>query len=201
MKKKLIVVILVTIFLVGFQLIYRSGITQDKSSVTAKKSHWFLLHRKSAIEYLYFGVPNDVNDSSLLKTFQVKTGNPGSSPTPLPHLLGRKYWVIVNKESSHDNPETAPYFLTLDVSAPSTWPFGPAPYMECRDTLTDEPIQCDWGQPGYFGLHGINTNTDKLSKDDKGSLGCIRHSDEDITYLYTLLSPASEEIRYYIEDI
>ena len=73
-------------------------------------------------------------------------------------------------------------------------PFGPTPYIECDG-------QCNWILPGAFGLHGVNGNSEKLSEFDLGSSGCIRHSNEDITYLYNLLDPEKEEIRYYIEDI
>ena len=92
-----------------------------------------------------------------------------------------------------DNPETAPFFLTLDIPAPETEPYGPVPYEECGG-------QCYWVVPGAFGLHGVAGNPSKLSREDPGSSGCIRHSDEDITYLYSLLSPAKEKIRYYVVD-
>lgn len=52
-----------------------------------------------------------------------------------------------------------------------------------------------------FGLHGTGGQPEKLSKDDPGSSGCIRHKDEDITYLYNLLDPQKEEIRYYVSEI
>jgi len=29
----------------------------------------------------------------------------------------------------------------------------------------------------------------------------VRHRDEDITYIYNLLEPEREEIRYYVEDV
>lgn len=157
-------------------------------------SYWFLLHRKSNQEKLFYGVPDDQTKSTLVKTFVVKTGIPTERPTPLPELLGREYWLIIEKSESFDNPETAPYFLQFDVDAPSEWPYGPAPYMECGGQ------QCDWGMPGYFGLHGTGGDPSKLSDEDPGSSGCVRHSDEDITYLYNLLNPEEEEIRYYIED-
>lgn len=157
------------------------------------KSYWFVLHRKSNIEKLYRGIPGDKSKSELVKTFTVKTGIAGQRPTPLPQLLGRKYWIITDKNKS-DNPETAPYFLTLDIPTSGEWPYGPTPYLECNG-------QCDWITVGYFGLHGTAGNPEKLSRENPGSSGCIRHSDEDITYLYNLLQPEKEEIRYYIEDI
>ena len=166
----------------------------------SKNSHWFLLHRKSNREFLYFGASGDINNSRLVREFQVKTGNSSSSPTPLPKLLGRDYWLIVSKENSADNPETAPYFLQLDIPVSDQWPYGPVPYEECLDDLGNK-TQCDWDLPGYFGLHGVNGNSLKLAEEDPGSSGCIRHSDSDITYLYNLLNPKNQEIRYYIEEI
>lgn len=163
-------------------------------------SYWLLLERKSNKETLYKGVPGDVNNSEIVRVFQVKTGIVGKSPTPLPSLLGREYWKIIKKESSAENPDTAPYFLTLDVPAGPDWPYGPVPYEECIDENTGEKTQCDWVHPGYFGLHGTNRDESKLAKENAGSFGCIRHADEDITYLYNLLEPESQEIRYYIED-
>ena len=160
------------------------------------ESYWLSLDRKMSKEYLYFGTPGEANNSKLIREFQVKTGA-SWSPTPLPELTGREYWNLVNKEPTQ-NPETAPYFLQLDVPVTEDWPYGPVPYNECRDIISGENIQCDWVLPGYFGLHGINGNIDKLSDEDYGSSGCIRHSDEDITYLYNLLDPENEEIRYYV---
>lgn len=152
-----------------------------------------MLNRKSNIEKLYRGVPGNENASTLLKTFVVKTGIPGERPTPLPQLLGKEYWTLVKKEVS-DNPETAPYFLTLDVPTSDEEPYGPTPYLECNG-------QCNWITPGFFGLHGTAGHPEKLSSEDPGSSGCIRHRDEDITYLYNLLEPEKEGIRYYIQDI
>jgi hypothetical protein len=157
-------------------------------------SYWFLLHRKSNKEYLYFGFPGEKQKSLLIKTFTVKTGIPGQRPTPLPELVGRKYWNIVNKMSSEDNPETAPYFLTLDVPITSEIPYGPVPYLECNG-------QCNWELPGTFGLHGVNGDISKLSPANLGSSGCIRHSDDDIVYIYNLLDLKNEGVRYYIKDI
>lgn len=162
---------------------------------TQKKIYWFLLERKSNIEKLYYGEPNNVENSELIKTFVVKTGIPGEKPTPLPQLVGRDYWQLIKKEEAFDNEETAPYFLTLDVPATADEPFGPSPYLECNGE------QCNWELPGYFGLHGIAGNPEKLSEENEGSSGCIRHTDEDITYLYNLLDPETQEIRYYIQDI
>lgn len=163
------------------------------SSETSTSAYWFLLHRKSNTEYLYQGLPGDTNNSTLVKTFKVKTGIPGERPTPLPQLLGREYWILTNKEPT-DNRETSPYFLTLDVPISDEEPFGPEPYPECNG-------QCNWTTPGAFGLHGIAGYPERLSNEDPGSSGCIRHSDEDIAYLYNLLDPQQSEIRYYIKDI
>ena len=169
--------------------------TQDVLSSTAPKHmYWFELHRKSQIEFLYYGEPNNKEESKLVKTFIVKTGIAGERPTPLPQLVGREYWKVIKKEAVIDNPETAPYFLTLDVPAPSIPPYGPEPYTECNG-------QCDWITFGEFGLHGVNGDMSRLSPENPGSSGCIRHSDEDITYLYNLLKPDTEEIRYYILDV
>ncbi len=193
MKKKLILLFVLATSLISL-LAIDGPKAQQKEISSPEKSHWFMLHRKSGIEHLYYGKMGDVNNSRLVKTFQVKSGNPDSSPTPLPNLLGRDYWLVIKKESSSDNPETAPYFLTLNIPVSKDLPYGPDPYSECDG-------QCDWVLPGYFGLHGVNGNSLKLSKDDLGSSGCIRHSDEDITYLFNLLDPEKEEIRYYVEDI
>lgn len=161
---------------------------------TNEEIYWFLLHRESHIEKLYYGNPGDEANSALVKTFPVKTGAPGKKPTPLPQLVGRDYWLLIKKEEAFDNPETAPYFLTLDVPVGEEEPFGPSPYLECDG-------QCNWELPGYFGLHGIAGDPTKLSEENEGSSGCIRHTDEDITYLYNLLNPEQNEIRYYIKNI
>lgn len=190
----MLAVLIISLFtLLAFVSFFNPYTKGNQTQVTPKKSHWLVLKRKSGREFLYYGVLGDVNNSRLIKTFQVKSGS-SSSPTPLPELLGREYWLIIKKESSADNPETAPYFLTLDVPVTEDWPFGPVPYEECDG-------QCDWVLPGYFGLHGVNGNSAKLAAEDRGSSGCVRHSDSDITYLYNLLTPESEEIRYYIEDV
>ncbi|MDO8658255.1 MAG: L,D-transpeptidase [Candidatus Levybacteria bacterium] len=197
MKKKLLVlsVLIISLF---FPLLFATysnpSVKGRKIQVAPKKSHWFVLHRKAGREFLYYGILGEANNSKLVRTFQVKPGIAGQSPTPLPKLLDRDYWLITKKESSADNPETAPYFLTLNIPVTKDWPFGPAAYPECNGS-------CDWVLPGEFGLHGVNGNVSKLSKENRGSSGCVRHSDEDITFLFNLLNPEKEEIRYYIEDI
>lgn len=159
-----------------------------------KKSYWFLLERKSNLEKLYYGIPDSFEKSKLIRTFKVKTGIPGLKPTPLPRLMGRDYWLIVDKLDASDNPETAPYFLVLDVPVKDQAPYGPIPYLECNG-------QCDWETPGYFGLHGVAGIPERLSGDNEGSSGCIRHEDRDITYLYKLLDPKTHPVRYYVRDI
>ena len=198
MNNKSLALVVLGILLTGLILItlnlrlFNTGeVRQDRQP--SQSDYWFLLKRKSNIEEFYQGVPGDIAKSSLIKTFKVKVGIPGERPTPLPQLLGREYWVLTKKASS-DNPETAPYFLTLDVPTKDTEPYGPEPYLECNG-------QCNWITPGEFGLHGTGGNPEKLSEADPGSSGCIRHNDQEITYLYNLLNPENEEIRYYIEDI
>lgn len=166
---------------------------QQKTETQVKNDYWFVLHRKSQKEELLQGEPGNREKSKVVKTFTVKTGRPGERPTPLPQLLGRDYWLITKKQPEPNNPETAPYFITLDVPAPSEPPYGPSPYLECNG-------QCDWVRPGDFGLHGVAGVPERLTDADPGSSGCIRHTDEDITYLYNLLEPEKGEIRYYIED-
>ena len=167
--------------------------SEVKSAYAQPQQYWFMLHRASNIEYLYLGAPADVQNSRLIRTFTVKTGIVGERPTPLPQLVGREYWNIIKKEPS-DNPETGPYFLTLDVPTSEEWPYGPTPYLECDG-------QCDWVTVGYFGLHGVGGDPTKLLVEDPGSSGCIRHSDEDITFLYNLLDMNDAGIRYYIQDL
>lgn len=140
------------------------------------------------------GEPGDRTQSELVRTFKVKTGVRGEKPTPLPQLVGREYWVIEEMWSSQENPETAPYFLALDVPVGEVAPFGPEPYMECNG-------QCNWQLPGRFGLHGVNGNLEKLADVDAGSSGCVRHADEDITYLFHLLHAFAGDIRYYVQDV
>lgn len=170
---------------------------KNKPFVPAKEAisgYWLVYYRKSNIEVLLKGVPGDKNKSRLVRTFRVKGGAPGERPTPLPQLLGKKYWVITKKFDSSENFETSPYFLELNVPASEVEPYGPAPYLECNG-------QCNWQLPGPFGLHGINGDESRLSSENFGSSGCVRHSDKDITYLYNLIDPSKEEVRYYIEDL
>lgn len=199
MKKKLILLIILLIPIAGLFALEIPNKSDQAKIDAPQKSHWLVLHRKTGREFLYYGVLGDTNNSKLVREFQVKTGG-FNSPTPLPQLLGREYWLVTKKESSADNPETAPYFIQLDIPVTEDWPYGPAPYEECRDPFTGGKTQCDWVLPGYFGLHGVNGRISKLSKKDLGSSGCVRHSDSDITYLFNLLNPEKEEIRYYIQD-
>lgn len=164
------------------------------STSTPTEALWFVLHRKSNTEDLYKGPPGNKVASTLQKTFQVKTGRPGERPTPLPQLIEREYWTIIEGHPESSNPETAPYFLTLDIPGIEQPPYGPVPYTECNGS------QCDWVTAGAFGLHGVGGNPSKLSSSDVGSSGCIRHSDDDITYLYNLLDFSGGGIRYYVED-
>lgn len=156
------------------------------------ENYWLALYRNQNIEHLYLGTPGDARKSKLIKTFHVKSGIPEKSPTPLPTKIGKKYWTIVDKYSSKENPETAPYFLELDVPGGKTDPFGPVPYEECNG-------QCYWNLPGAFGLHGVNGDLSRLTDKNSGSSGCIRHTDDDISYLYSLIEP-EKNIRYYIID-
>ncbi|MFW5703936.1 MAG: L,D-transpeptidase [Patescibacteria group bacterium] len=200
--RTIIVPLVIVILLLSCIVIVRNTLTNDGSAVLGRNSdsthqqddiYWFILHRDDEQEYLYYGKPNNIAESKLIRSFSVKTGRPGERPTPLPHLVGRKFWRIIDKTEVSDNPETAPYFLTLDIPAPSEAPYGPEPYNECDG-------QCNWVAAGEFGLHGINGDPSRLTSEDPGSSGCIRHTDEDITFLYNLLDPANEEIRYYIVD-
>jgi len=178
----------------GTPILNNSKINQEVLSATAQKeSYWFVLHRKSNIEYLYRGVAGDKENSTLIKEFKVKTGVPGKRPTPLPKLLGRKFFLITKKFETREIPETAPYFLELNVPTKDEPPYGPEPYLECGGE------QCNWELAGTFGLHGVNGDESRLSEENEGSSGCIRHSDEDIIFLYHLLDPEKEEIRYYVE--
>jgi hypothetical protein len=147
-------------------------------------------------------VAGDKGKSKLVKVFDVKPGIPNEAPTPLPKLLNRKYWKIIDREMRPDSPDVGPHFLTLDIPTSGEWPYGPTPYEECLDPFDGtQGKQCDWILPGYFGLHGIGGDESRLALDNEGSLGCIRHRDEDITYLYKMLNPKESEIRYYIEDV
>lgn len=191
---KLSTIAFAIVFLSTVLFVFYKASSQKESPESNPKNHyWFLLHRTSNMEYLYEGVPGKKEESILVKAFHVKTGRPGERPTPLPHLLGKEYWTIVSKRKATSD-ETAPYFLTLNVPFTNEPPYGPVPYEECNG-------QCNWQLPGEFGLHGVNKKEERLSKENPGSSGCIRHTDEDITYLYNLLEPKKEEIRYYIKDI
>ena len=192
-------IVLLIILLIPFYWAHTNSAPKPQileAAVSMKESHWMSLDRELGKEYLYFGIPGEKDNSKLIRAFQVKTGASWSL-TPIPELLGRDYWIIVNKEPT-ENLETAPYFLQLDIPVTDEWPYGPVPYTECKDVNTGANIQCDWVLPGYFGLHGVGGNESKLSNEDFGSSGCIRHRDEDITFLYNLLDPQNEEIRYYI---
>lgn len=178
---------------IGAYVLLTRPISQPVSPAL-KPQYWMLLKRASNIEYLFYGIPNDPKQSTVKKTFTVKAGVPGKKPTPLPSLVGRDYWLITHKLEAFDNEETAPYFLVLDVPVPSAYPHGPQPYLEC------DGRQCDWELPGYFGLHGVNGDNDRLSLANEGSSGCVRHRDEDITYLYHLFTPEKNPVRYYIVD-
>lgn len=193
--RKIFAIALLLCFILGISLlvVHQAAFLTQKETKPSRNDYWFVLHRKSNKEEFYRGVPGNKEQSVLLKTFTVKTGRPGERPTPLPHLLGKEYWIITKKQPEPDNPETAPYFITLNVPAPNEPPYGPQPYEECNG-------QCDWVRPGDFGLHGIAGDPQKLSNEDPGSSGCIRHTDEDITYLYNVLEPEKMEIRYYVED-
>lgn len=192
-------VIFLLIVGIGAAMLASGSSTDQKQEVLAEKSespkeYWFILHRKSKKEYLYQGTPGDIHNSQLIKEFQVNVGIENERPTPLPKLFGREYWNIIAEFETTTDPETAPYFLTLDIPWSDVYPFGPQPYTECNGA------QCDWVRPGSFGLHGIANTPSKLT--DAGSSGCIRHTDEEITYLYNLLDPSEQKpIRYYIEDV
>jgi hypothetical protein len=194
MKKNTLTFGLIAILIVAFvaYLFIPQKRPAIKKSVTAE-SYWFMLHRKSNRELLYRGISGDATRSVLIKTFPVKTGVPGKKPTPLPSLLKKEYWVLTEKLDAHDNTETGPYFLTLNVPFTEEEPFGPTPYLECNG-------QCNWELPGAFGLHGTGDDPTRLSTENPGSSGCIRHSNEDIAYLYNLLD-LTQEVRYYIQDI
>lgn len=186
--------VLVVVILLGVgRLVFAQNIA-GLPTVQTQDAYWFVLYRKSGIEYLYKGLPGKAKESYVVRRFSVKPGIPGERPTPLPQLAGKEYWLITDKYQVEDNPETAPYFLTLNVPVGEEEPFGPQPYEECNG-------QCNWELPGAFGLHGVNGDMSRLSPENAGSSGCIRHSDRDITYLYDLLDPAREEIRYYVLDI
>ena len=194
MGKNALYIGLIVIFIIalaGYLFIQQKRLTTKKTE--DKKSYWFILNRKSNIEMLYLGKSGDVNQSVLIKTFTVKTGVPGKKPTPLPSLLGKEYWVLTAKLDAGDNTETGPFFLQLNVPFTEEEPYGPTQYLECEG-------QCNWELPGAFGLHGLGDDPSRLSAENPGSSGCIRHSNQDITYLYNLLD-LKDEVRYYIQDI
>lgn len=196
-KMRTFVFMSVTIILIGTLGFLLYKVNRDPKDNTPKvqtQEYWMLLERKSNKEYLYKGVPGDRQESVSVKSFKVKTGVKGKKPTPLPQLVGRDYWNIVDKMESFDNPETAPYFLVLDVPVGESEPYGPEPYLECDG-------QCNWELPGYFGLHGVASDESKLSENNLGSSGCIRHTNRDITYLYNLFEPKKKPIRYYVVDM
>lgn len=194
--KRLLIVLLLGIMCAGAAFFAYTRFVQKMPPQSPKEAHWMLLHRKSNVEYLLYGIPGNREKSKTVRTFTVKAGVPGKKPTPLPQLVGRDYWLITHKLDAKDNEETAPYFLVLDVPIPSSPPFGPEPYKECEGGK-----QCDWEKPGYFGLHGINGDPSRLLPDNEGSSGCVRHKDEDITYLYKTLNPEKNPARYYIRDL
>lgn len=192
-----IILLFALIFIIGIISIIPKQVNLSKrenKEITKENNYWLFLHRKSNKEYLYQGVPGDLSKSELIKLFTVKTGIPNEAPTPLPKILGKKYWRIIDKEMEPDSQNVGPHFLTLDIPSDGEYPFGPTPYEECIG-------QCNWLIPGYFGLHGVGGDLSKLSANDPGSLGCVRHKDEDITYLYNVINPKEQEVRYYIEDI
>jgi hypothetical protein len=194
----LLILCLIVISFAGFLLLNNNS-SHSKLTVLSEQAkqqdeYWFLLHRKSKKEFLYKGIPGDATNSALQKEFTVNVGILNERPTPLPQLAGREYWNIIAEYDTKDDPETSPFFLTLDIPWSDEYPYGPQPYAECGGK------QCDWVRPGSFGLHGIAGNPEKLT--DEGSSGCIRHTDEEITYLYNLLNPSEQNpIKYYIEDV
>lgn len=156
-------------------------------------SYWFRLNRRENIETLNYG-PNNLPQLSLMVWFfRVKTGVPGQKPTPLPQKTGRPFWLVIDKYQTRDNPETAPFFLVLDVPGTETSPFGPRPYRECAG-------QCNWKIPGYFGLHGVAGVESRLTIPEPGSSGCVRHRDFDISFLYHVLDPRRNPIPYFIPE-
>lgn len=189
--KKIIVTIFILFISIPLFLLIPFLSLQD-TITSESKQYWLLLYRHSNKELLYYGVPGEQENSNLLRSFSVKTGIPSQRPTPLPSLVGREYWNIINAIDAKDNVETAPFFLTLDIPHTESPPYGPKPYSECNG-------QCNWIVPGAFGLHGVASDNSKISVDNEGSSGCIRHTDEDITFLYNLLNNKFP-IRYYIID-
>ena len=118
--KKTLTLILTSIFLtivlfIQLEVSREGKVSRVSGGVQQNKSFWFILYRKSNQELLYFGEPGNKNDSALIKVFRVKSGIPNQRPTPLPNLLGRDYWLITQKFETADNPETSPYFSTLNI--------------------------------------------------------------------------------------
>lgn len=188
------ILLLITVFLISFfTTSYFTIAKHDLPENEPRKQYWFILYRASNLEQLFLGEPGNAEKSTLVRTFKVKSGIPGERPTPLPRLLKRDYWVITKKFETRDNPETAPYFLQFDVPGYEVEPYGPVPYEECNG-------QCNWELEGPFGLHGVNGDLSRLSSENPGSSGCVRHTDEDITFLYNLIEP-EDAVRYYIWDI
>jgi lipoprotein-anchoring transpeptidase ErfK/SrfK len=194
MKKKVVIgasTTVLVLILAGLFLFLQQYVFTKK--MTEERSYWFILHRKSNVEMLYHGVAGDIEKSKLVKKFSVQTGIPGERPTPLPSLVGKPYWIITEKLDASDNPLTSPYFLTLNIPYTEEEPYGPTPYLECNG-------QCNWQLPKAFGLHGTGVDHDTILPDDPGSSGCIRHNNNDITYIYNILD-LSKEVRYYIQDV
>ena len=187
------IIVIIVFFLSFFFITIYLQKDDSAENIVYDDAYWMLLERKSNKEYLFKGTPGVRESSTIVREFKVKTGIPRQRPTPLPQLLGKEYWVITKKFATTDNPETAPYFIELDVPWSLEYPYGPVPYDECNG-------QCNWNLPGPFGLHGVAGDNSRLSSDNLGSSGCIRHSDEDIKYLYSIIDP-SENIRYYVFDI
>lgn len=192
MGSKILLLLLLSIFTYFFTFFFTTS--KDPLNFDLTTEYWLKLNRISKMEYLYLGVPGKIDQSILVNQFKVKTGIPNQRPTPLPFLVNREYWLIIDKKISKNNPETSPYFLTLDIPGIDTEPFGPTPYLECNG-------QCNWILPGAFGLHGINGDLSRISEENLGSSGCVRHADFDITYLYNILEPNKNPVRYYISDI
>lgn len=180
-----------------------------ETTAPSTDAYWFLLERKSKKETLYQGKPGDRTNSRIIRSFQINPGWPGQTPTPISTKLGIPYWIITTyKTNTADEQKSklGPYFLSLNIpynDPGNNCPIngvnkncqGPTPYLECPDRANN---QCYWPVPGEFGLHGVGNSISRLT--DEGSNGCIRHSNDDITYLYNLLSKYNREIRYYTVD-
>ena len=175
-------------------LSYSTSIEESIDDNTEVYELWLKLYRKRNVEILYHGIPGDIKKSKKIREFKVKSGIPDQRPTPLPQLLGKEYWLITSSSEIRENEEIGPYFLKLNVPYTDDPPYGPVPYQECDE-------QCNWELPGAFGLHGVSGDRSKLSIEDPGSSGCVRHSDSDIAFLYHLLDLSEKPVRYYIEDL